>query len=414
MPVSARDIIYLDHNATTPVAPDVFEAMVPYLTEYWGNPSSVYRFGSQIQTAIEKAREQVAGLLGADPKEIFFTSCATESDNAVINSALATTGKKKIVTTAVEHSAIIKQCEMLRKNGIEAIFMPVRPDGTLDFREVEKAVDEDTAICSVMWANNETGVLFPVEEVAEFCKLKGVLFHTDAVQAVGKIPINLKPNKVDMLSMVGHKLNAPKGVGALYIRKRTRFIPTIIGGSQERGKRGGTENVAPIVGLGKACELAASRLKEEMDRVKALRDKLENNILSTISDVYLNGHKQLRLPNTSNLAFDFVEAEAVLLLLDQHHICASSGSACTTGSLEPSHVLTAMGLSPSRARGALRFSLSTFNTDADIDKTLEVLPDIITKLRKASPSNPGHKTESASAARRQGPGRETRATFASA
>ncbi len=387
MTVSSKDMVYLDNNATTLVAPEVLEEMIPFLKEYWGNPSSAYRFGNQIGAFIEKAREKVAKLIGADPKEIFFTSCGTESDNSAIHSALETTGKKKIVTTAVEHSAIIKQYEYLEKKGLEVVFMPVRSDGTLDFKEVEKAVDEETAICSVMWANNETGVLFPVEEIAEFCKLKDVLFHTDAVQAVGKIPIDLRKNKVDMLSLVGHKLHAPKGVGALYIRRRTRYVPTIMGGSQERGKRGGTENVASIVALGKACELAAERMQEENTRVQALRNRLEEGILTTISEVYLNGHKTLRLPNTSNLAFDGAEAESILLLLDQSQICASSGSACTTGSLDPSHVLTAMGLSPTRARGAIRFSLSVYNTDADINKTLQVLPGMIQKLRQSSPAH---------------------------
>lgn len=391
MPVSSKDIIYLDNNATTRVAPEVIAEMMPFLHEFWGNPSSAYRFGSQVHGFVEKARKQVADLIGADPKEIFFTSCGTESDNAAINSALETTGKKKIVTTAVEHSALIKQCEKLQKKGIEVIFMPVRPDGTLDFREVEKAVDEDTAICSVMWANNETGVIFPVQEIAEFCKLKGVLFHSDAVQAIGKIPIDLKKNKIDMLSVVGHKLHAPKGVGALYIRRRTRFSPTLIGGSQEHGKRGGTENVASIVGFGKACELAGQNLKDENTRVKALRDRLETTLLKEIPDLFVNGNRQDRLPNTVNFAFDFVEAEAVLLLLDQSNICASSGSACTTGSLDPSHVLKAMGLSPARARGALRFSLSVYNTDADINKAIEVLPPIIKKLRDMSPLSREHR-----------------------
>lgn len=399
MVISSKDIVYLDNNATTRVAPEVFEEITPYFTESWGNPSSAYRFGSQIHARIEKARAQVAHLIGAEPKEIFFTSCATESDNAAIRSALEITGKRKIVTTAVEHSAIVKECEKLQKKGIEVVWMPVRPDGTLDFREVEKAVDEDTAICTVMWANNETGVLFPVEEIAEFCKLKGVLFHTDAVQAVGKIPVNLKKNKIDMLSIGGHKLHAPKGIGALYIRRRTRFAPLLLGGSQESGKRAGTENVAFMVGLGRACELAAERMKDENTRVKALRDKLENGILSAIPHARLNGHKEQRLPNTLNVAFDSVEAEAVLLLLDQQNICASSGSACTTGSLDPSHVLKAMGLTPSRARGALRLSLSVYNTESDIDKTLEALPGIIRKVRGVSPAHPEsialNKTESA-------------------
>lgn len=382
MLLNSKELTYLDNNATTCVAPEVLEVMMPYLTDFWGNPSSAYRFGSQVHLAIERAREQVAALIGADPKEIFFTSCGTESDNAAIASALETTGKKKVVTTQVEHSALMKQCKRLQERGIEVVYMPVKGDGTLDFREVEKAVDEDTAVCSIMWANNETGVLFPVEEVAEFCKLKGVLFHTDAVQAVGKIPINLQKNKVDMLSLVGHKLHAPKGVGALYVRKRTRFLPTIIGGAQEKGKRGGTENVASIVALGKACELAGLRMDDEHHRVKKLRDDLEAGLISKIHGVHLNGHKQLRLPNTTNLAFEGVEAENVLLMLDQVSVCASSGSACTTGTSEPSHVLTAMGLSPELARGSIRLSLSVYNSEKDIDRAIGVFPSVIEKLRQ--------------------------------
>jgi cysteine desulfurase len=384
MPISPSSIIYLDNNATTPVAPEVLEAMLPFLKEYWGNPSSAYRFGTQVHAFVEKAREQVAALIGADPKEIFFTSSGTECDNAAINSALEVTGKKKIVTTAVEHSAIMKHCQKLQKAGIEVVFMPVRPDGTLDFKEVEKAVDEDTALCSVMWANNETGVLYPVEEIAEFCKLKDVMFHSDAVQAVGKIPINVKANKIDMLSIVGHKLHAPKGVGAIFIRKRTRFTPYLIGGGQEKGKRGGTENVAGIIALGRACELAATKINEENTRVKALRDELEKKILATISGAKLNGHRESRLPNTSNISFENVEAENILLLLDQSGICVSSGSACTTGSLEPSHVLTAMGLSSELARAAIRFSLSVYNTEEEIQKTLTVLAETLARLRSGS------------------------------
>lgn len=391
MKLTPQEIVYLDNNATTPIAPEVFDAMRPFLTEFWGNPSSAYRFGSQIHARVEEAREQVAALIGADPKEIIFTSCGTESDNAAINSAIEVTGKRRIVTTAVEHSAIINQCERLQKKGYDVVFLPVREDGTLDLAEVDRAVDEQTAICSVMWANNETGVIFPVEEVAELCKRKGVLFHTDAVQAVGKIPLRLKESQVDMLSLVGHKLHAPKGVGALYVRRRTRFAPTVIGGHQEKGKRGGTENVASIVGFGRACELAAQRLTEENLRVRALRDRLENEILARIPDVYINGRRDLRIPNTTNAAFDFVEAEAVLLLLDKANICASSGSACTTGSLDPSHVLKAMGLSAARARGALRFSFSVYNSERDVERVLEVLPGIIQRLREISPLHHGHR-----------------------
>ncbi len=390
MKLLPKDIVYLDNNATTAIAPEVFEAMKPFLTEFWGNPSSAYRFGSQVHAEIEAAREKIAALIGADPKEIIFTSSGTESDNAAINSALEVTGKRKVVTTAVEHSAVINLCERLQKKGVEVVFLPVRFDGTLDLAEVEKAVDDRTAICSVMWANNETGVIFPVEEVADLCKRKGILFHTDAVQAAGKIPINLKDSKVDMLSLVGHKLHAPKGVGVLYLRRRTRFAPTMVGGHQEKGKRGGTENVASIIGFGRACDLAAAKMVEENTRVRVLRDRMEKEILARVPDVYINGRRDLRLPNTINAAFDFVEAEAILLLLDQANICASSGSACTTGSLDPSHVLKAMGLTPARARGAMRFSLSVYNTDRDADRVLEVLPGIIRRLREISPLSRNH------------------------
>lgn len=383
--ISSCDIIYLDNNATTGVVPPVVEAMAPFFSRYWGNPSSLYRFGSQIRAAIDQAREQVAQLIGADPKEIVFTSCATESDNAAINSALETTGRRKIVTSSVEHSAIIKQCRRLQQRGISVAWLPVQGDGTLDLREVEKSVDEDTAICSVMWANNETGVIFPVEEIAAICRSKGVLFHTDAVQAVGRIPINLGRNQVDMLSIAGHKLHAPKGIGSLYVRRGTPFASSMIGGSQEGGRRGGTENVALIVGFGQACELAAGRLEEERNYVKVLRDKLEKTVLSAIQHSYLNGVKGGRIPNTSNISFDFVEAEAILIMLDHYGICVSSGSACTTGSLDPSHVLMAMGVPVARARGSIRFSLSTDNTESEIDKTCQVLSEVIRKLRTISP-----------------------------
>lgn len=383
MPINPSEVVYLDNNATTPVAPEVVDAMLPFLKDLWGNPSSAYRFGKQISQHIEAARAQVASLIGADPSEIFFTSCGTESDNAAIASALAVTGKKKVVTTAVEHSAIMKQCDRLKKSGVEVVFMPVKADGTLDFREVEKAVDEDTAICSVMWANNETGVIFPVEEIAGFCKLKDVMFHSDAVQAVGKIPINVQKNQIDMLSIVGHKLHAPKGIGALYIRRKTRFMPYLIGGGQEKGKRGGTENVASIVALGKACELALKKMNEENTRVKALRDRLENAIITKIPGTQINGHKTQRLPNTISVSFKDIEAESILILLDHQGICASSGSACTTGSLEPSHVLTAMGLSADDARSTIRLSLSVYNTDAEVDRVIEALPGIVEKLRAA-------------------------------
>ena len=384
--VTENEIIYLDNNATTKIAPEVFEEMVPYLTEYWGNPSSSYRFAHHAREAVETAREKVAALIGAEPKEIFFTSCGTESNNAAIASALRVTGRKKVVTTAVEHSAILNHAEQLARDGFRTVFLPVDSEGRLSIAELEKAVDDETAICSVMWANNETGVLFPVEEIAEICKLKGVLFHTDAVQAGGKIPINLADNKIDFLSLSGHKLHCPKGVGALFIRRRAKFSPYLVGGHQERGKRGGTENVASIAGFGKAAELAAGRLKDENTRVRKLRDELEAFILSEIPGCFRNGCKNERLPNTTSVAFEGIDSESILMMLDQSHICCSSGSACTTGSLEPSHVLKAMHVPLSRAKGSLRFSFSVYNTEEDVAKVKAVLPGIIAKLRSQSPA----------------------------
>ncbi len=390
-PASRPPIIYLDNNATTRIAPEVFEAMVPFLTENYGNPSSAYSFGKRVEGHLKEAREKVASLLGCTPKEIIFTSCGTESDNAAIWSALQTTGKKHIVTTQVEHSAIMNQTDWLEKNGYGVTRLPVAADGTLSLADVEKAIRDDTAIVSIMWANNETGVLFPVEEIASLCKKRGVLFHTDAVQTPGKIDLrHVVQSDIDLLSMSGHKLHAPKGVGVLYAKKRTKLVPFVIGGGQERGKRGGTENVASIVGLGRAAELAIGRLSDEQTRVRALRDRFENALLERLPNLYINGKRDQRLPNTANIAFDFVEAEAILMMLDRSGICASSGSACTTGSLDPSHVLSAMGLTPARARSCVRFSFSHYNTDADIDHALQVIPPMIEQLRAMSPLNADH------------------------
>ncbi|MBA4150730.1 MAG: cysteine desulfurase NifS [Verrucomicrobia bacterium] len=386
-----RKVYYFDNNATTRIAPEVFEAMRPFLTELWGNPSSAYGFGAQVHGHVEKARQQVAALLNADAKEIIFTSCGTESNNAAIHSALMTNPKKRhVITTAVEHSANMNFGEYLRRQGYDVTFLPVEPDGTLDIHLLEKAIRPDTAIVSVMYANNETGVVFPIEEIAAICRSKEVLFHTDAVQAPGKIKLDVRNLGCDFLSLSAHKLHAPKGIGCLYVKRRTKFQPYIVGGHQERGKRGGTENVANIVAFGRAAELAVQKLDEENTRVRALRDRLENSILSKIPNTIRNGSKDQRLPNTTNIAFEFVEAEAILLLLDGIGICASSGSACTTGSLDPSHVLTAMGLSPMRARGCVRFSLGIYNTDDDVDYLLKQLPGIIKKLRDISPLNPEH------------------------
>jgi len=383
-------IYYFDNNATTRVAPEVVEVMVPFLSEFWGNPSSAYGFGSQVHKHVEGAREQVAGLINADPKEVTFTSCGTESNNAAIHSALVTSGKRHVITTAVEHSANINFGEHLQKMGFEVTYLPVESDGSLDLHRLEQAIRPETALVSVMWANNETGVVFPIEEVAAICRSRGVLSHTDAVQTPGKLKIDVKQLGVDFLSLSAHKLHAPKGIGLLYVKRRTKFAPYIIGGHQERGRRGGTENVANIVGFGRAAELAAGSLGEENTRVRGLRDRLENHILSHIPNTVRNGAKEPRLPNTTNIAFDFVEAEAVLMMLDMLGICASSGSACTTGSLDPSHVLSAMGVSPMRARGSVRFSLGIYNTDEDVDYLIKHLPAIIQKLRDISPLNSEH------------------------
>jgi cysteine desulfurase len=388
--MSSSKFYYFDNNATTQVAPEVVEAMTPFLTQFWGNPSSAYGFAHQIAAAVEKAREQVAGLIHADPREVVFTSCGTESNNSAIHSALVTTGKRHVVTTAVEHSANLSFCRYLEKRGFSVTWLPVNSDGGLDLQSVEKAIGPETAIVSVMWANNETGVLFPIPEIASLCRARGVLCHTDAVQTPGKLGIDVRELGVDMLSLSAHKLHAPKGIGMLYVKKRTKYQPYVMGGHQERGRRGGTENVANIVAFGRAAELALERFDDENTRVRALRDRMEASLLATVPQAHRNGAKEPRLPNTSNISFDFVEAEAVLMLLDQAGICASSGSACTTGSLDPSHVLTAMGLSPMRARGSLRLSLGFYNTEAEVNHLLARLPAIIQKLRDISPLNPGH------------------------
>jgi cysteine desulfurase len=382
-----RKIYYFDNNATTRVAPEVVAAMIPFLSEYWGNPSSSYQFGKGVARHVESAREKVAALINADPREIIFTSCGTESNNSAIHSALlAHPGKRHILTTAVEHSANIKFCDYLQKRGYEVTFLPVESDGSLDIHLVEKSIRPDTAIVSIMLANNETGVIFPLEEIAAICRSKGVTVHTDAVQTPGKLKLDVAELGVDMLSLSAHKLHAPKGIGCLYVKKRTKYLPYIIGGSQERGRRGGTESVADIVAFGRAAELAMATLDDENTRVRGLRDRLEKTLLKTIPNTVRNGSRDERLPNTTNLAFDFVEAEAILMLFDQAGICASSGSACTTGSLDPSHVLTAMGISPARARGSIRLSLGIYNTSEEVDYLLSHVPAIIAKLRAIPPS----------------------------
>jgi cysteine desulfurase len=379
-------IVYVDNNATTSVDPEVFEAMRPFLCESYGNPSSIHTFGGKVSKHVETAREQVASLLGADSREVIFTSCGTESDNAAIFSALhLCPKKKKIVMSKVEHPAVLNVGKELERRGYRVSMAPVDSRGRIDMESLEGLVDDNTAVVSVMWANNEIGNIYPVEKIADIAHKHGALFHTDAVQAVGKVSMKLSEMNIDMLSLSGHKLHAPKGVGALYVKRGVRFRPFVLGGHQERGRRGGTENVAGLAALGKACELAEKNMDYENTEVKALRDKLEQGVVALIPSVRVNGDVDHRLPNTSNISFEFIESESILLLLDRLGICASSGSACTTGSLEPSHVLRAMGLPYTAAHGAIRFSLSKFNTEKEIDFILKNLPGIIKTLRNISP-----------------------------
>ncbi len=382
-----KDAIYFDNNATTRVAPEVLEAMIPYLSDFYGNPSSIHRFGGQLAAHIETAREQVAAMLGAAyPTEILFTSCGTESDSSAILSAVSCCPKRhKIVTSCVEHPAVLNLCRDLERKGYRIAEIPVDSKGRLDMERAREMIDDDTVIVSVMWANNETGNIHPVAELAELAHRAGALFHTDAVQVAGKIPLNLKDLNIDMLSISGHKFHAPKGVGALYIRRGTRFHPFVLGGHQESGRRAGTENIASIIGMGKAAELSLAHLAEEQNQVRFLRDKLEKTVLETIPAVRVNGDVEHRLPNTANISFEYIEGESILMLLDMDGICASSGSACTTGSLEPSHVMRAMGVPYTAAHGAIRFSFSRYNTEAEVDFTLSKLPGVIERLRNISP-----------------------------
>ena len=387
------NVIYLDNNATTRVDAEVFVAMQPFFCERYGNPSSIHRFGGSVAADIEKARCRVADLLGASFRdkdgiatEIIFTSCGTEGDNAAINAALnAKPERKKIVTTCVEHPGILAYCKELSRRGYEVAYAPVDGRGRLDKEFMKKEVDENTAIVTVMWANNETGTIFPIAELVGLAHEKGALFHTDAVQAAGKVQIDVDGLDIDFLSISGHKLHAPKGVGALFVRRGLRFRPLIFGGHQERSRRAGTENVTSIIGLGKACELAQAYLPAERLQLAELRDRLEKGVLERIPNVRINGDIENRLPNTASISFEYIEGESILMLLDRLNICASSGSACTTGSLEPSHVLRAMGLPYTAAHGTIRFSLSRFNTAAEIDKVIEALPPIIAQLREISP-----------------------------
>ncbi|MGD9210783.1 MAG: cysteine desulfurase NifS [Desulfobacteraceae bacterium] len=378
--------IYMDNNATTQVAPEVLDEMLPYFSEYYGNPSSMHTFGGQVGMKLKTARSQVADLLGARAEEIIFTSCGTESDSTAIYAAIQSNpSKRHIITSRVEHPAVKNLFEHLAKKQYRVTFIPVDSQGRLDLDYLYSSLSDDTALVSLMWANNETGVIFPVQEVARKVKERGIVFHTDAVQAVGKVPINLADSSIDMLSLSGHKLHAPKGVGVLYVRKGTKFSPYLLGGHQEKGRRAGTENVASIIGLGKACELAGAHLQTENTHVRKLRDKLESELLARIPNAMINGDPQSRLPNTSSVAFEFVEGESILLMMDEFNICASSGSACTSGSLEPSHVLRAMGVPFTAAHGSIRFSLSIYNTESEVDFIVEKLPPIIERLRGMSP-----------------------------
>lgn len=382
------DIIYLDNNATTRVAPAVAEAIAPYFTEKYGNASSMYPLAAEAKKAMDIARGEVADLVGAaHDDEIIFTSCATESDNTAIFSAVRSFPQKKhIITSAVEHPAILHPCSYLESQGYKVDYIGVDAQGRFNMEQYKKALTDDTALVTVMWVNSETGTIFPIPEIAALAKERGALFHTDAVQAIGKLPIDVKNLPIDMLSLSGHKFHAPKGVGALYVRRGTRFTPFMMGGHQEKARRGGTENVPYIVGLGTAAVLAKTRLSDgSLARMAALRDKLQNGLLSSIPDSKLNGDPDNRVPNTVNISFGYVEGEAILMHLNEYGICASSGSACTSGSLEPSHVLRAMGVDFKFAHGSVRFSLSEQTTEKEIDKVLGVMPGIIEELRKISP-----------------------------
>lgn len=381
--------VYLDNNATTQPAPEVLEAMAPFFTELWGNPSSMHFFGGQVKKHIERAREQTAALLGADPSEIVFTSCGTESDNAAIRGAAeASPERLQLITTRVEHPAVLEPCRALRAAGHALTELEVDSAGHLDMPQLRRALSRGPALVSVMWANNETGVIFPMAQVAAEVKAAGSIMHTDAVQAVGKVPINVRETPVDLLSLSGHKIHAPKGVGALYVRRGTRLKPFMLGGHQEAGRRGGTENVPYIVGLGKACEMAARHMAEDAARMRALRDRLEAGILATCPDASVNGDRDQRLPNTLNVSFRYIEGEAILYHLSDLGISASSGSACASGSLEPSHVIRAMGVPFTAAHGSIRFSLSRYNTEEDISYLLDKLPGVVNRLRAMSPFAP--------------------------
>ena len=380
------DHIYLDNNATTMMAPEVLQAMQPLFTEMYGNPSSMHSFGGAVAHHVNTAREQVATILGASPSEIVFTSGGSEADNLAIRGTLEALGgrKRHIITSRVEHPAVMGTCHWLQKQGYRLTELSVDSNGALDMDELRDALTPDTALVSVMWANNETGVIFPIEQMAQIIKARGAVFHVDAVQAVGKIPMDLKKVPIDLLSLSGHKLHGPKGIGALYARKGSKLVPLIMGGHQENNKRAGTENVPGIVGLGAACSLSSQYLDEEFGRVRKMRDRLQEGLIAGCTDASLNG-RDPRLPNTLNLSFEYVEGEAILLMLDQLGISASSGSACASGSLEPSHVMRAMGVPFTRAHGSIRFSLSRYNKPEEMEYVIEHLPGIIERLREMSP-----------------------------
>lgn len=382
-------LVYLDNNATTMVDPKVYEAMQPYFCNLYGNPSSMHYFGGQISKAIAKAREQVKDFIGArDAKEIIFTASGSEGDNMAIRGILeANKSKKHIITTKVEHPAVLNVFKYFEKQGYDVTYLNVDAKGNIDLNELKEAINDDTILVSMMYANNETGVILPVEKAAKLVKQINpkIKFHVDAVQAAGKIPLNVKETDIDLLTIAGHKLHAPKGIGALYVKTGTLLPAFVIGGHQEKGKRAGTENVPYIVGLGKACELAQNAMEYELTQVKKLRDKLESGILKTIYNAKVNGETENRVPNTTNIGFQYIEGELILLHLSDLGICASSGSACTSGSLEPSHVLKSMGVPFESLHGSIRFSLSRFTTEEEIDYVLKVLPDVIFKLNNISP-----------------------------
>ena len=380
-------VIYFDNNATTRTAPEVLEEMLPYFCEKYGNASSMHTFGGSNKRAIEKARAQVASLINAEPEEIIFTSGGTESDSTAIYSSINSyPNKKHIITSAVEHPAVLEVFKKLASQGYRVDFIGVDTNGRFDMEGLKKVISNETALVSVMWANSETGTIFPVKEIAQIAHAHGALFHTDGVQALGKIATDVKDADIDLMSFSSHKINGPKGMGGLYIKKGTRFLPFMVGGHQEKLRRAGTENVPSIVGFGKAALLAKEHLKD-MAKVAALRDTLEAGLLK-IADTKVNGDRQNRLPNTTNISFGYIEGESILMMLDEYGICASSGSACTSGSLEPSHVLRAMQVPFQFAHGSIRFSLGRYNTQEEVQKVLEVMPAIVARLRALSPFNP--------------------------